>query len=230
MAFYFPQGRVPDSAETNVAPGAQILAEGQALVCATKAPSQGVLPSTGSKANDIFVGFAVAGTSAAPFLEQYANKVENFVAPQTGAVKLAFTPVTGQVGVYNVTTSTFVASPTVKGQTVSGLNPGDEYKILYKHALSVVQARALYGDIQPGGYVGDYVGQIGLIKRGLIFTDQIDCSKDWSAVQVLIAGPNGQVVGWDGTGTQPDGAVINGYVVSEPSQEIPFLGIEFSAA
>jgi hypothetical protein len=97
--------------------------------------------------------------------------------------------------------------------------------VTYKYALSAVQARALQGDVQPGGYAGEYVGQVGLLKRGIIYTSEFDAAVNWAAATEIKLGVNGIIT--DQTGT---GAAIKGYVVSVPNVETPFLGIEFSAA
>jgi hypothetical protein len=222
---YFPLSKFVDSAETVVAPGAVITAEGQALVRAPGAPATGVTVSMADDDTEIFAGFSIAGVSAAPMPVYYASKVEEFIVPASGVVSLAFTPVPGELFAYNLTTSTAVAEPEVTENTVIGLTAGNTLRITYKYALSAVQARALQGDVQPGGYAGEYVGQIGLIKRGLIFTDQFDSSVDWSAATGIRLAPNGMVTNQDG-----EGAEIKGYVVSVPNVETPFLGIEFSAA
>jgi hypothetical protein len=194
------------------------------LVRAVGAQAAGVMPSTGGTA-EIFVGFSMAGTSAAPFMEGFTNKQETFVVPATGKVTLQFAPVPTQVFVFDVTTNSAVASPTVAGKVVSGLTAGDEVIVTYKYALSVVQARSLQGDVQPGGYSGAYIGQIGLIKRGLIYTSEFDASKDWSAATALKAAAGGQVTDQSGTGI-----TIPGYIVAAPTSEVTFLGLEFSAA
>lgn len=220
---YLPYSKFPDSAETKVAPGALIQAEGLALVRAAGAQSAGVLPSTGTAA-DIFVGFSIAGTSAAPFAEGYTNKIETFTVPSTGAVNLQFTPVTGQVYVFDKTTNSAVATPTVVDKQVQGLTIGDEVVVTYKYQLTVVQARALQGDVQPGGYSGAYIGQIGLIKRGLIYTSEYDASKNWDAATAVKLAAGGQLTDQSGTGV-----AINCYIAATPGTEVPFLGIEFSA-
>jgi len=220
---YGPLSKYPDSAEAAVGPGVYITAEGLALVRAQGAQSAGVMPSTGTSA-DVFAGFSLAGTSAAPFAEGYANKIETFVVPATGIVTLQFTPVTGQTFVFDVTSNSAVASPVVTGNQVSGLTVGDQVNVTYKYALTVVQARALIGDIQPGGYSGAYIGQIGLIKRGLIYTSEYDASKNWNAATAIKLAANGQITDQSGTGL-----AINGYVVAAPGSDIPYLGIEFSA-
>ena len=71
---YLPLSKFPDSAETIVAPGATIAAEGAALVRAAGKPSAGVTLSAGT-AGEIFAGFSIAGTSAAPFTIAYKTKV-----------------------------------------------------------------------------------------------------------------------------------------------------------
>lgn len=221
---YGPLSKYPDSAEAAVAPGVVITAEGLALVRAQGAQSAGVMPSTGTSA-DMFVGFSLAGTSAAPFAEGYTNKVESFVVPATGVVALQFTPVSGQVFVFDNTTNAAVGSPTVVANTVTGLTVGDEVTVTYKYPLTVIQARALNGDVQPGGYSGAYVGQIGLIKRGLIYTSEYDSSKNWAAATAIKLAAGGIVTDQSGSGLAIAGAVI----VATPGAEVPFLGIEFSA-
>lgn len=232
---YLPLSKFPDSAETVVAPGASIAAEGQALVRAAGAPSAGVTPSAGT-GSEIFAGFAFAGVSAAPLPAPYANKVETFVVPSTGSVQLQFTPVSGQVFIYDVTAGAAVAitgGVSVTGNVVAGLTSGHTVNITYKYALTVLQSRALQGDVQPGGYAGAYVGQIGLVKRGLIYTSEFDASSNWATATGIYLAPNGQLTASSSVtvgGTTTNYTQVNGYVVAVPGQDVPFLGIEFSAA
>ncbi len=221
---YGPLSKYVDSAEANVAPGILIFAEGLALVRAQGAQAAGVLPSTGTSA-DMFAGFSFAGTSAAPFAEGYTNKVEAFVVPATGNVTLQFTPVAGQVFVFDNTADMAVASPTVVGNQVTGLTVGDEVTVTYKYPLTVNQARALSGDVQPGGYSGAHVNQIGMIKRGLLYTSEFDSAVDWSAATEIRLAAGGQITDQSGSGN----VMANAFVVALPGAEVPFLGIEFSA-
>lgn len=220
---YLPTSKITDSSEAMVAPGAAISAEGLALVRASGAQANGVSPSTGTAA-DVFAGFSWAGTSAAPFAEGYTNKQETFVVPAGGVVGLQFAPVAGQVFVFDKTANSAVATPSVSGKNVSGLTVGNEVCITYKYALSVVQARAMYGDQQPGGYSGAYVGQIGVAKRGILFTSEFDASKDWTAATAVKLAAGGQLTDQSGAGN-----AIKATIVSVPGAEVPFLGIEFTA-
>ncbi len=221
---YLPLSKFIDSAEAVVAPGAVITAEGQALVRAPGAPAAGVTPSMAADDAEIFAGFAIAGVSAAPLPLLYASKVEEFVVPGSGAVSLAFAPVAGQLFAYNTTTGAAVASPTVSANQITGLPAGNTVRVTYKYALTAVQARTLQGDVQPGGYAGAYVGQVGLVKRGLIYTAQFDASKNWAVATEIKLAVNGMITDQSGSG-----AAIQGYVVALPNVENPFLGIEFSA-
>ena len=85
--FYLPSTKTVDSNEAILAPGAVLHAESQAMVRVPGATAAGVQPSTGA-AGEIFVGFAFAGVSAAPFPEAYTNKVETFVVPASGIVQV----------------------------------------------------------------------------------------------------------------------------------------------
>lgn len=224
MSLYAPFTKQAKSNEAILAPGAVVQAEGQALVRAQGAQSAGVFPSTGADDTEIFVGFAIARTSAAVFPESITNKVESFVVPSTGGVSLQFAPIAGQVFVFDTTAGAPDTSFTVTGKNVTGLTPGNEVSITYKYTLTVVQAQALFGNQQPGGYAGDYVDQIGIVQAGTIYTSEFDASVNWNAVTAIKLAANGQLTDETGTGT-----AINGYVVAIPSELTPFLGIEFSA-
>lgn len=232
MSLYLPFTKVADSTEMLAAPGAVFTAEGQALVRPNGAQSAGVMPATGVDANEVFVGFALAGTSALPFPESFTNKVEEFLVPGTGIVTLSLTPVSGQVFAFDETAGAGDTSITVTGKQVSGLTAGNEVTITYKYAMSVVQERALFGDVQPGGYVGAYVGQIGVVTRGVIWTSEFDASKDWSKAgtvgNLLTIKANGQIS--LGAAADPTTKIPGAYVVGIPGQDVPYLGIAFSAA
>jgi len=222
---YLPFTKIVDSSEANVAAGAVITAEGQALVRAVGAPASGVQQSMAASATELFAGFAIAGVSAAPFQALYATKVEEFVVPGSGIVALSYTPVAGQLAVYDNTAGAPVGSPTVVGSTVTTLTAGNAVKVTYKYALTVVQSRALQGDVQPGGYAGAAVGQIGVAKRGTIYLDQFNAAVNWAAATSIKLAANGLITDQSGSGL-----VLNAYVVGLPTQEVPFLGLEFSAA
>lgn len=220
---YGPFSKYLDSSEARVAPGAVIDAEGMVLVRQAGAQAAGVMPATGV-ATELFAGFSIAGTSAAPFAEGFTNKQETFLVPANGKVTLQFAPVPAQFFVFDNDTNAAVAGATLAGAVISGLPAGDQVTVTYKYPLSVVQARALYGDVQPGGYSGAYLQQIGLLKRGVVYTDQFDASKNWAAATGVKAAAGGQVTDQSGAGI-----ALPAQIVGLPSAETAYLGLEFSA-
>ena len=262
MALYLPLCKFVDSSETIVAPSAVITDEGQALVANKATQSVGVTPSiadgTGG-ANEIFAGFSFAGTSATPFVPSYGVKIENFYTPTLSSASqaiftLSYTPITATILVYNVTKTATIPNGTAganatwalngkvltitAGTTAAGISAGDVIQVIYKYNWTVIQARARVGDVQPGGYVGNYVGQIGLVKRGIIYTDFIDTSVDWSAATSVnvgttiastgVAAVNGILTSGATTSSVKVGAAIDARIISLPTESVPFLGIEFS--
>lgn len=225
---YSPLSNFVRSIDEPVAVGATISAEGQALVGAIQANGQyGVKPSTGA-AGERFVGFVKAQTSMAPFLQPNTAKVETLALNASGIAVLGLAPIAGTVSVYNKTTGAAVAAGDIAiaadgvTLTVTG-GAGAAVEVTYTHALTITQFRALFGDVQPGGFAGAQVGQVGVAKQGLVYTDQFDSAVDWRAATAVKLGPRGKVtVG--GTGT-----TINAVVRVVPNDSYPFLGLDFIA-
>lgn len=223
---YLPSTKFHDSGESVVAPGAIITDEGAALVRAAGASSSGVTVSQGTS-GEIFAGFSIAGVSAAPFAPADTSKSETFTVPSSGSIALAFTPISGQVFVFDNTTGAAVAitgGVTLTNNVIAGLTAGDSVSVTYRYTLTVTQLRALQGDVQPGGYAGAQVGQIGVGRRGTIFTDRFDASKNWTNPASINLAAGG-ILTVAGSGV----ALVGAYVVNVPSVNIPFLGIRFSA-
>lgn len=235
-----PLTRVVNSTEMFLVPGTVLQAEGQALVRLPGGMQKGVTPSTGV-AGEMFQGFVFVGTSAYPFPEMTTSKVETIVAGLGGRIVLAETPIAPAQVLFFDTVQNTVVTGTVdptNPNAFTGFTQGNAIRATYKYNMSVVQAVALRGDVQPGGYSGAYVNQVGVVTRGLIFTDQFDTSKDYSTLGRFVAGTSGPVnalvvaAGGQVTVGPSDGsagAVIPGTAVRLPDDMYPFLGIEFSA-
>ena len=219
--FYLPNTKVQLSHDSLVAPGAVFTSEGQAAVRAAGNTAAGVQPSAGT-AGEVFAGFVIAGGSSAPFAEPYFNKIEEFVVPSTGSVTLARSPITGQYSVYNKATGAAVTGTTLTDNVISGLTAGMSIKVVYKFALTVIERQALQGNVEPGGYAGAQVGQIGTIVKGIVYTSNFDTSKNWAAATAVKLAANGQLTDQSGSGV-----TIPAFVIALPSVEIPYLGLEF---
>ena len=222
MAINQAKSRFVDSTSAIVAPGALIQASGAALVRLDGAQAAGVQLSTGV-AGEKFVGFSFALSSGTPFLETVTNKVEVYVVPGSGIVTLSRTPIGGQVSVWDDTDGAAVASPTVTGAQISGLDPQHRVVVTYKYVETVFEARTRLGDAAPGGYSGDTYGQIGVVTKGRVYTTEFDASVNWRAATALKMAPNGQITDQNGTGNE-----ITGWVIDVPNEDYPELGIEFA--
>ena len=224
--FYMPKTSLFDAEEGVLSKNAAITAEGQALV----ATADGLKPAEGTT-GEIFAGFACQRVSATPFLEDFYVRVEELTVATTGSLVLQREPLSQEVvGLFNLDTGAAVTGDvTVSGKTVScaALTEGMNVRVTYRYAMSVVEAKSIMGDLQPGGPSGAMVGQIGFISRGVVYTNWFDPAVDWSKATEIKLAANGMIT--DQTGS---GVAIKGYVLADgiPSAMYPFLGIKFSAA
>lgn len=218
---YFPATKAAISAEFPVAVGASIAAEGQCLIADNTGGVFGAKPSAGG-GSEVFLGIAVSQQMP---LEQ-ANNVEAFVQPSSNTVTLAFTPVSGTIGVYDATDAAFLTVTTdwtVSGSviTLESDTLGHELVVYYKFAPTVAQALAIQGSTIPGGAPGVSIGQVGVLRNGVVYTDQFDTSVDWNAATIAVKSKaNGQfTIGGGGT------TLTSVKVISPPSVGMPFLGL-----
>lgn len=219
---YFPNGRAYVSVELPVAVGSAIAAEGQALIGDTAAGGVfGVKPSTGGS-TDNFVGVAV-GT---PMPLSFMSKVEEGVQGGGNTFTLARTPASGTLSVWNITAGAVVA-PGGGGWTLAGNvvtlqagTAGNSLRFTYRYAPTVNEARAIQGDIFPGGPAGLVVNQIGVIKNGIVYTTEFVSSDNWHAANPTVrVGANGLFT------TAGSGTVVPCSIVAIPSVEAPYLGL-----
>lgn len=216
---YFPNGRPQISTELPIAASAAIAAEGQALVGATVNGVFGVSPSAGS-AGENFLGLAVSQQIA---LSTFP-KVQEFVDPNTDTITLARTPNASTLAVYNVTTNTMLTVTThytITGNvvTMNASFRGNTIRFIYKFSPTAVEARAIMGDVYPGGAAGTSIGQVGIIQKGVVYTTEYDSTKDWTQTVAVKSGANGQL-------TQGgSGATVNCTIVQAPNTTNPYLGL-----
>jgi len=225
---YFPKTRVAISHELPIAVGASVQAEGLALVTDNTGGVFGLKPSTGTAA-DVFYGISIS--QEFPLLAY--PKIEERVQPVANTIVLNRTPISGQLVVYDVTAAAVVPAGaggwTLSGKTLTlqAGTAGHTIRVTYKFVPTAVEARAIQGDIYPGGAAGTSISQVGVLKSGAIYTTEFDASIDWSAAANATAiktGANGQLtVGGSGT-------AVPAVVIQVPNTASPFLGIELSAA
>lgn len=219
---YQPLSKIVRSTELALAAGASIANEGCALKATYVGGKFGVDLSTAAAVP--FVGFAMTRTSAAPHNLTSRVVVETLTAV-AGTVTSSFTPVASSTSVNLVSTGAAGTVASVTGKAIA-ITSGAAltYRVTYRTLVTAVEAAMLQGDIVPGGYSGNKWGLAGVAQEGVIFTDQIDTAVDWSTNPAIQLGASGLLT------TGGSGTTVNGYVISVPSAEYPFLGISFSAA
>lgn len=223
---YFPKGRQFIGQEFPIATGQSVVAEGCALVAVSAAQAYGVQPSSAS-ASELFVGCSVSQQLSLLF----QTICEDIVEPSTQTIVLKRTPsAAGTVGVYDVTSNAAIATGgggwTLSGQTLSFAagTVGHELIITYRYAITAVEARALQGDIFPGGAAGNLVGQVGVIRNGIVYTTEFDSAKNWFASNPVVLSGAGGLFTIGGTASATFCSVV-----STPSVLYPYLGLLMTA-
>ena len=175
-------------------------------------------------AGEVLAGFSFAQTSAAVVLPSDAIRVESLVTDAAGKITLQKTPLTGQVSVVNAVTGAAIAVDSVTAKSVDLLIANADLSVVatYRTALTVKEAVSLVGNQQPGGYSGSIYGQTGVAQQGTIYTDRIDASVNWAAVTGIKMAAGGVLTSQAGAGV-----AINAKVVSVPTADYPFLGLQF---
>lgn len=197
---YFPQTSIEISRERPVAGGSLITAEGAALVGVMVGGVYGVKQATGvagEKLSGISLN-TVTGLTQVP-------KIEAAVLGATNGIVLAAEPIVGTVRVFRKDSGaalTAAATADATHYSVDPANPrrfvfdatlvGVGFGIVYSYAPTLVQAMALQGNVLPGGPAGQYLGQVGVITRGDVYTDQWNTALDWSTAVGVVLGANGK--------------------------------------
>lgn len=231
---YFPQTNIELSRERPVAAGHMITAEGAALVSDLTGGQYGVKQSTGA-ANEVFVGISI--NSVTSLTE--TPKIEEALPGSANAIVLAAEPLAGTVRVIRVDTGAVLTAAATADAThyaVDAQNPRKfkfdaalatvGIKVIYSYAPTLAQAMALQGNILPGGPAGQYLGQVGVITRGDVFTDQWDTAGDWSTAKGVALAANGKFT----PVADPADALRGVQLIELPSAARSTLGLNINAA
>lgn len=218
---YFPNTKANISTELPVAVGATVDAEGMALIADSTGGVFGAQMSAGG-GSEVFLGVSVGQQMSLA----KATRKEAFVQGATDKLTLAFTPSSNTVGVYDATDGAVLVVTTDwtlagKVLTMQSATRGHDILVTYAFVPNANQELALQGNIVPGGPAGAAIGQIGVIRNGIVYTDQFDTTVDWSASDPVVkTAANGQfTIGGGGT------TLTNVSVIAPPSAGFPFLGL-----
>jgi hypothetical protein len=214
-----------------------LVSEGQALVNCIEGGIPKVKRATGSTSERL------AGISMAPRRSfNQANKVDTLVVPAGGGTLLLTKTVTGNVGVFNVSTlaqiaasSSAASSTNIQTSTdsVTGLTAltfdasmaGLTVTATYSYVTTPNEEMGLNGNPYPGIAPSDQLGQIGVFKIGTIWVNNFDPAANWYA-----AGTAAVKVVAGGIFTNSDNSATgfvptNVDVIKYPTSGQPWLGL-----
>lgn len=221
--------KIVQSREIPVTAGYSVAAEGVCLMQAFEAGEETVRPCT-AEASKVFVGFSYAETMS-PLTK---SLVEQITAPAASPFTLTLknTPITGQLSVLDTNDgtaltagdpSTIATAYSISGNviTVNTARASHVFQITYRYSPSVA-------DLQFNDYLSinsfqatDFIGSIGVIVQGEVYTDLFDASVNWAAAPTVKMEAGGLVGSGSGV------AIPNAKVCHVPTIENPFLGIRF---
>lgn len=214
---YMPKTRMAQSFSRALTAGTILMDEGLALV---SGPGGTVKASAGTE-GEHFVGFSVNQRGPLFALPKFDDVT---VSDANKVVKLSKAPLGAKIAVRNPITQALLVSGThytfdSTANTVSGLANGN-YTIGYEFSPTMIEARVIQGDVQPGGTVPMNYDFTGVLAKGDIYTSGFEVSDDWTAPSLKIRlGANGKLT------TQGTGTIIDAYVIGTPNAQAPFLGI-----
>lgn len=229
---YFPQTRIEHSVERTVAQGSQINAEGAALVRVTIGGAIGVKQSTGATGERL-TGVSINSVTS---LTQ-APSIQEVVLGNTNSIVLGAEPIPGTIRVV-VGPTALDAGPSASATaySVDPANPrrlildssfqGKKVTITYLYAPTLAQAMALQGNILPGGPAGQYLGQVGVVTRGDIYTDQWDTTADWASAVGVVLAANGRF----GPAATVAAAIQGVEILELPTAARSYLGLTINCA
>lgn len=207
------------SEHRKVESGVIIQEEGQAMVNVKENGETVVRPSTGA-AGEVFAGISMARNTPPTTLQWVAQGV----IPDTGAVELPRTPITGQILVKIGTTAATISAGAPASAAETQLagdvltfhadNIGKNYFVQIAYEPGMQEALQLVGSMPIGGLAATYQGVVGVITRGEVATSFYDAASDWSTALKVKLGADGRFT------TSGPGDVIPGLtVINAPSSE-----------
>lgn len=231
------QMRVTDP--ISVATGVTKIEEGRALIGVREGGTLKAKASVGAANTEEFIGFALNERTAP---EIFPHVMENAVVILLEAgkwgVNLPKTPVGTPRVAYAATGAALTAAagaPNAGEYRVTGsqieVNSADLNKklnIVFNYVPNIADLMYIGGDNSPTTFstITSLIDKTGVIEQGVVYTSCYDVTIDWASWTPAIglkATANG-VVGV-GAGT---GATIRGRVIQAPTQDIPYLGLDFS--
>lgn len=222
--------KIKRSKEIPVQTGEVVTDEGMALVRAMENGEEVVKPATGGDGSE-FKGFSYGHV----FTPATLSLVEEYVVPDGGGeVKVAKMPLSGQYMVFDVTDSVELTETTDSVGAVSdgtyylddrtftfdSAQGGHTVKIQYRYSPLafeiMMQSNINIYTTTPT----EYLGSIGVIELGDVYTNMFDASVNWMAATGVKLASGGLFTDHNG-----DGETIPVTITHYPSTDEPYLGL-----
>ncbi len=230
------QCRIMELSEKPIIAGVTVESEGAALVSEinTLTGREEVRPSRGV-AEEIFTGFSymhnkqpglltMVETITTPGSDPNPIRLlrNNLVEGQISARNLS-TPYVPIVAPASITVDTEFLVDYVNGELLFLPGMQRELTITYKYRPTVQELKMMVPETDISiGNASAVTGSLGVITRGEVFTDMYDAAVNWVGVGKSIYLGVGGIL----TNAGP-GPLISGHVTHVPSEDTPFLGIQF---
>ncbi len=218
------------SKEIGIATGYTVPQEGMALIQAFENGDEKCLPAAGA-GGEILLGFSYHETRTPLVKSRVESKVCPASAPYT--IALTSTPLTGQLSVVNdVPTVQAAGNPANANEYSIAANvmtfhagqAGLTIKTVYRYSPTVNE---LMFDDKVSTTTWDApqaISSTGVIQSGEVFTDMFDAGVNWDAATAVKLDAGGLLT--DQTG---GGVTVACTIINIPTEELPYLGIRFSA-
>jgi hypothetical protein len=205
--------------------------EGVALVSLLEGGEEKVKPSEGA-AGEHFIGFAYTETLT-PLTK---SLVEEAVIPADAPYTVALTRNTvlaGQVSVMDVDAGVAITAgdPANAGKfaingnvlTFNAAQAGHTVKITFRYQPTANEILTMDRVLLTTQSATDFIGSIGVVMEGEIFTNMFDAGVNWEAATEVKMKAGGVLTDQTGSGS----AIAGARIIHVPSVVRPFLGIRF---
>lgn len=218
---YLPKSRIFKTVNRPITAGTILSDEGMALV----AGAGGTVRASAGTVGEKFVGVSVFQRGPLITMPQFIE-----FTPATGAMTITLTnqALGGTLSIRNATTNAALVETTdytydQGTNTVTFLAPAQDVPTVigYEYSPTMMQAKVIQGDVQPGGTVPANYGHTGVLSLGDVFTSHFVVADDWTNPNAAIRlGANGKFT------TQGTGTIVNAIVINVPNAAFPWLGLE----
>lgn len=229
--------RIKEAVERDLLSTVTVSQEGLAMQGVMEGGIMKARPSNAT-ANSIFLGISWGERMAPPATLPMMDAIT--VASAAGSLSKVSTG-TADIVVWRVDTGatlTRVASAPATGEYALDANNqalvfnaaqnGVKVIAQYRYTPNVLEIQALYGDNYPGPRAVNTMLKVGIIQKGIVYTDQFDTTVNWATADTTVSAETMFGIANGRISLNATGCSLAGYanVIEAPTVGKPWLGIE----